>query len=345
MATKRQWEELRQSLVQAKENGGWPLIVVNDRADLVILAIEDGLEPWGLHSGQTDIPANEVARLPKLERLHFGASTHNPREWSQVDSTCDHAGVGIFRKTATKPEYDQAIGLEGLKEGCKVLRGQNISPIAIGGLTVSDAMQCFQAGAESLAMTQVLSPKDIDDNTCLSDCLWQAQKIKYSIRPAIQTNNGVVIVGGSGAGKTTLASSLALRMGMRAIDFDTFITNKTNKSIAEIFDDSEKRFRNLELEYLPECLEELSVLALGAGAWQVKAIRNLVRKSGWNILWLAENPSTAWERIKFDPSRPLAQNRSVFMQRWYSRMAEWSLLPSVLPLGRPQEELVKMLLP
>ena len=344
MSVGDQWRELRKALIQASENGGWPLIIVNDRADLAVLAANEGLRPWGLHLGQTDLPASEAFRLPGLERVHFGASTHNPNEWSSVDSVCDHAGVGPLRATPTKRDHDETIGFDGLSKGCSILRSKSIAPVAIGGLTMDDALPCFKAGAESLAMTKALSPSVLSGcESQLTEYLWMAQKIKYAEKPILGKGCGVVIVGGSGAGKTILADCLARRMGLSAIDLDVRISLKVGRPIAEIFNDGEALFRSLEVERLPECMEQPAVLALGAGAWQQEAIRQFVGKSKWDVLWLAEDPRIAWERVKMDTNRPLAKDRAEFMQRWRSRMYEWSVLPSLLPLGRPPEELAQIL--
>ena len=344
MSVSDQWRELRKALIQSRENGGWPLIVVNDRADLAVLAAYESLRPWGLHLGQTDLPASEAFRLPGLEGIHFGASTHNPNEWSSVDSVCDHAGVGPVRATPTKRDHEETIDFGGLSKGCSILRSKGVAPVAIGGLTMDDALPCFKAGAESLAMTKALSPSVLSScESQLTEYLWTTQKIKYAEKPILSKGRGVVIVGGSGAGKTTLADCLAWRMGLKAIDLDSQISVKVGRSIAEIFNDGEAIFRNLEAERLPECVEQSAVLALGAGAWQQEAIRQFVVKSKWDVLWLAEDPRIAWERVKMDANRPLAKDRAEFMQRWRSRMDEWSVLPSLLPLGRPPEELAQAL--
>jgi thiamine-phosphate pyrophosphorylase len=346
LGAKEQWRELRAALVLADENGGWPLVVVNDRADLAVLAAAEGLAPWGLHLGQTDLPAATAARLPSLGGLHFGASTHNDGEWSSIDPACDHAGVGPFRATPTKRDHDAMIGLDGLRRGCSALVSQGVAPIAIGGLTMDDAPACFGAGASSMAMSKALSASELHgDESRLSDCLWRAQEVKYAQTPPIGKNRGVVIVGGSGAGKTALATALARRLGLDAIDLDGRIAQKVGASVAEIFGRGEALFRELEARCLPECLERPAVLALGAGAWQQEAIRRLVERACWDALWLAENPSVAWARVGGDPARPLASGRAEFMRRWRSRTAEWSKLPPLLPLGRTPGELAKMLVP
>jgi shikimate kinase len=283
-----------------------------------------------------------AASLPRLDKLHFGASTHNRDEWTSIDKACGHAGVGPVRATATKQNHDEPIGFEGLQEGCSILREQGVAPIAIGGLGVDDALPCFQAGAESLAMAKALSPNATTDGE-LTEFLWQAQKIKYSQRPLLNGKRGVLIVGGSGAGKTALAESMAPLLGLEAIDLDLRIAQNAGKSIREIFGQGEAVFREMESKALPKCMEKPAVVALGAGAWQQETVRRYAEKSSWDVVWLAENPQTAWERVKNDPSRPLAQDRSGFMQRWRSRMALWSELPTLLPLGKIPDELARVL--
>jgi shikimate kinase len=290
------------------------------------------------------LPAVEAVKLPGLEDLHFGASTHSPAEWASVDSVCDHAGVGPVRATQTKKDHVETIGFDGLSRGCATLRQKSIAPIAIGGLAIDDASACYRAGAESLAMSHSLSPVAVEaGGGNLTEYLWLAQKIKYSFAPIIKSGCGAVIVGGSGAGKTALAESLALRLGMPAVDLDHRISQKVGKSITEIFDEGEDAFRKIESGCLPECLEAPSVLALGGGAWQHEAVRGRVQKAGWSVVWLAENPNVAWERAKIDPNRPLAKDRKIFMENWSSRMPLWSSLPALLPLGRSAAELAELL--
>jgi len=337
---KAQWLELRTALAEAAANGGWPLICVNDRADLSILAAREGLSPWGLHLGQDDLPADEARALPGLGGLHFGASTHKASEWAAVNRACDHSGVGPFRGTPSKADHAEPMGLEGLQAGCAALRTQDIAPIAIGGLTLADARPCFEAGAESLAM--VGEVHRTADPAALG---WAVQLERWRVRPPFRPGQGLVLLGGSGGGKTSLGRQLAFRMALPFHDLDEVIEAQEGRPVAEIFGAAgEAAFRTLESELLPGLLVAPAVVALGGGAWEAEANRGAVAASGFAALWLAETPARAWERAGRDPRRPLAQDRAAFLARWRTRMAAWSQADMLLAFGHSSRDLASALL-
>jgi len=325
-----QWEELRKALRASAENGGWPLICVNDRADLAFLAAREGLAPWALHLGQDDLPACEARKLPGLEALHFGASTRNDREWNHVDPACDHAGVGPYRATGSKTDHAAPIGLAGLREGCKALRAQCVTPVAIGGLTLEDAKTCFEAGAESLSMIgEVVRAEDP------RELLWSAQLARWAVHPPVRAGQGIALVGGSGCGKSTLARELGHALDLPVRDLDELIVARAGKPIANIFaEDGEPVFRALEAELTQAAFQEPAVLALGGGAWENESTRRAAWSSGFAVLWIAENPRRIWDRVAHDPIRPLAQDHDVYMARWRARTPRWMEAPMLLPLGR-----------
>jgi thiamine-phosphate diphosphorylase len=336
---KAQWVELRNCLRHAAENGGWPLVVVNDRADLAVLAAREGLVPWGLHLGQDDLPPFEARRLPGLEGLHIGTSTHCREEWAELDESCDHAGVGPFRSTTTKPDHAAPIGVEGLRQACIALRARGIAPAAIGGLRVEDAKACFGAGAESLAMAGAL-----DECSSAAESLWLAQVERWQQRPAFAPGQGLLLTGSSGAGKSTLAVELSRRLGLPAIDLDEQIARRAGRSIPEIFEHAgETAFRQLEAQELATHLGSPAVVALGGGAWETESLRRQAGQSGFAILWLAETPARCWARAGGDPSRPLAVAPELFLGRHRQRIGRWSELPCVLPLGRTAAALAEAL--
>jgi shikimate kinase len=337
---KAQWLELRAALAEAAANGGWPFICVNDRADLAMLAAQEGLAPWGLHLGQGDLPAAEALRLPGLGRCHLGASTHTSAEWEDADPACDHAGVGPFRGTATKSDHAEPIGLEGLRAGCAALRAQGLAPIAIGGLGPADAQACFEAGAESLAMVG-----EVHRSAQPGALGWEVQRARWQVRPPFQWGQGLVILGGSGAGKSTLGRLLAQRLGLPFHDLDDAIEADQGIPVSAIFAErGEGAFRSLESALLPTLLARPAVVALGGGAWEASANREAVTATGFASLWLAEPPARAWGRVSRDPRRPLAQDRGAFMARCAARAAAWSLAPALLPFGRGPEDLVSAMM-
>lgn len=325
-----QWRQLRGCLEHARENGGWPLVVVNDRADLAVLAAGEGLAPWGLHLGQEDLPASQARSLPGLAGLHIGASTHSPAEWSRLDPACDHAGAGPYRATRTKPDHASPIGAEGLGQACRALRAAGVAPIAIGGLRPEDAAECFRVGAECLAMSSSLH---LDDDP--RERLWEAQLERWRVRPPFVRGQGILLAGSSGAGKSTLARALADRLRLPWVDLDDRIVQSSSMSIPELFaQGGEGAFREREAATLADCLAQPSVVALGGGAWETGSVRRMAADSGFAVLWLAERPGLCWERVGGDPDRPLADARSAFMARHRTRLQRWSALPCALPLGR-----------
>jgi shikimate kinase len=248
--------------------------------------------------------------------------------------------VGPFRGTATKSDHAVPIGLEGLAAGCSALRAQGIAPIAIGGLTLADAAACYEAGAESLAMVgevhRAANPATLG---------WELQRQRWRVRPPFRPGQGLVILGGSGAGKTTLGRQLAFRRALPFHDLDAVIEARMGRPVTEIFAESgEAAFRALEAELLPGLVTTPAVVALGGGAWEAAVNRAAVAASGFAALWLAESPTRAWERAGRDPNRPLAQDRAAFLARWRARMPAWSQADQLLVFGHSSRELVSALL-
>ncbi len=340
LGPREQWLELRKALADSFANGGWPWICVNDRADLAVLAAREGLRPWGLHLGQGDLPAAEARRLPGLAGCHLGASTHEPAEWDTVDPVFDHAGVGPFRGTATKSDHAAPIGLAGLATGCAALRQRGIAPVAIGGLAPGDAQACFQAGAESLAMVGAIHR--CPDPGALG---WELQRARWRVRPPFRFGQGLVLIGGSGGGKSTLGRLLAEGLALPFHDLDQVVEARAGSAIAAVFATAgEAAFRELERTALGALLTAPAVVALGGGAWEDGTTRRMVQASGFQPLWLAETPGRAWARVGRDPNRPLAQDRSAFLARWATRTQAWAEAPMILPFGHESGELAAALL-
>jgi len=124
--------------------------VLNDRADYAALLNA------GLHVGQDDL-APEDARKALGPQAILGFSTHNADQMRAAQTTpADYLAFGPIFATVTKQNPDRTTGIEGLKE----IRKITAKPlVAIGGITLSSAEACFEAGADSVAVISGLLPE------------------------------------------------------------------------------------------------------------------------------------------------------------------------------------------
>lgn len=143
------------------------------------------------------------------------------------------------------------------------------------------------------------------------------------------TDRRIVIVGFMGCGKTTVAEALARRLGCDFIDLDSFITKREGRSPAELIEqDGEDAFRETETRAMSEVLEnsKARVIALGGGAWTIKANRALVDKHGCLSVWLDTPFELCWERITASGTiRPLAPERQSAEALYNARCSAYGL--------------------
>lgn len=114
------------------------------------------------------------------------------------------------------------------------------------------------------------------------------------------------LIGGRGAGKTTVGRLLAERVGWGFIDADDALRQREGRSIAAIFaEDSEEYFRKRESALMAELASSPDVvIATGGGVVLAAPNRELLRSSGFTA-WLNVSPPVAHERIAADPASEL----------------------------------------
>lgn len=114
----------------------------------------------------------------------------------------------------------------------------------------------------------------------------------------------IVLVGAPGAGKTTVGTELAARLGEPFVDVDERIEQVVGKPITEIFtDEGEEHFRAMEEAASLELLDEGGVLALGGGAVLNPRIRAAL--AGHDVIWLEVSAAVAARRVGLNTARPL----------------------------------------
>jgi thiamine-phosphate pyrophosphorylase len=127
-------------------------LILNDRADLAVLAVFDGV-----HVGQDDLPPDDARRVVGPGRI-VGVSTHTDAQVRAADSTgADYIAIGPAFATGTKLNPDPVVGLEGIRRA-RALTSKPL--VAIGGITRANARSVLSAGADSVAVISALLAPD-----------------------------------------------------------------------------------------------------------------------------------------------------------------------------------------
>ncbi len=149
--TRARYEEAK--AVASILRGRQVCFVMNDRADIAM-----ALEADGLHVGQSDLPPSVVRELVG-DGMLLGYSTHNRDQLTDVECQwADYLAIGPAFGTASKPDPDPSVGLDGIA-AARALVAKPL--VAIGGITLGNAVGAFEAGADSVAMISGVSPSNL----------------------------------------------------------------------------------------------------------------------------------------------------------------------------------------
>lgn len=123
-------------------------LILNDRADLAVLADFDGV-----HVGQTDLSPESARRVVGVNKI-VGVSTHNREQLQQaIVSVADYVAIGPVFETTSKLNPDPVVGLEGVR----MARSLTSKPlVAIGGIGLENAMSVLETGADSVAVISAI---------------------------------------------------------------------------------------------------------------------------------------------------------------------------------------------
>ena len=122
--------------------------------------------------------------------------------------------------------------------------------------------------------------------------------------------DNIFLIGFMGAGKSTIASRMSRRYGMKLIEMDRRIEEEEGTSISRIFEEKgEECFRDLETALL----QRLSggsgqIVSCGGGAVLRPENIRLMKENG-RIVLLTASPETILARVKRSSARPLLEGR------------------------------------
>jgi len=120
-----------------------PTFVVNDDVHAAIALSADGV-----HLGRDDSGAEEALTAGLM--LGRSASSVEDARAAQAEGA-SYVGAGPVWATPSKPDADPPIGLDGLQAICEAV---SIPVVAIGGIDVSNARACIEAGAAGVAVVR-----------------------------------------------------------------------------------------------------------------------------------------------------------------------------------------------
>lgn len=118
-----------------------------------------------------------------------------------------------------------------------------------------------------------------------------------------------ILIGPTGAGKTTVGRLLANKLGLPFFDLDEEIESRCGANIPWIFDvEGETGFRDREARVFCDLVGLGNVVvSTGAGVVLRKGNRDLLVKHIERVIWLQVDLKTQFDRLKNDKHRPLLQ--------------------------------------
>lgn len=110
---------------------------------------------FGIHLGQEDVQSADLEAI-KAEGLCLGISTHGHFEFlSALKLNPSYLAIGAIFQTQTKDMTGQIQGIQTLQRLCELQ--QNVPIVAIGGITLDNAHDVLQAGADSIAVVTAIT--------------------------------------------------------------------------------------------------------------------------------------------------------------------------------------------
>lgn len=143
------------NLVMEDANRADAAVIVNDRADVAALS-----HAHGLHVGQEDLAPADARRVIGADPL-LGLSTHTRDQWeAAVNEPVCYIAIGPVFGTGTKDTGYRAVGLAAVSHAADTARREGLPTVAIGGITLGNALSVIDAGAASVAIISDLLQGD-----------------------------------------------------------------------------------------------------------------------------------------------------------------------------------------
>lgn len=157
----------------------------------------------------------------------------------------------------------------------------------------------------------------------------------------------IVIIGMPGSGKTTFGSALAKQMGREFVDADTYIEEREQKTIPELFAISEDCFRNAETESMKElAAKDGIVIATGGGVIKRPINIDILKKTGI-VIFIDRAPDDIVSDVVISTRPLLAEGKQKVYDLYNERIEAYRSsadlqLPNKGPITEVLDRLVAM---
>lgn len=141
--TTRELVAIAQAMQSICEQQKVPLIV-NDRADIAL-----AVNATGAHFGQDDMRVSIGRRILPAEAIIGASARTEEKILEAITEGADYIGFGPIYGTTSKPDAENAKGLERLRRMCDLAA---CPVIAIGGIGIETAGDVIRAGAHGIAV-------------------------------------------------------------------------------------------------------------------------------------------------------------------------------------------------
>ena len=149
-------------------------LLVNDRADVAVGAGADGV-----HLTTQSLDAATIRKIFGQEFL-IGASTHSLAEARAAqEQGADFIVLGPVFETQSKKQFGSPVGLKKLSDVARALG--DFPVLALGGISVTKAVDCFAAGAQGIAGISLFS--DPETLMLVTSTISKSAKLQHGRKP------------------------------------------------------------------------------------------------------------------------------------------------------------------
>ncbi|MBR5233698.1 MAG: chorismate mutase [Clostridia bacterium] len=258
-----------------------------------ILILGDGGASATVQTVVKDLEAKEIIVVSR----HTDTNYDNIHLHYDADVIINTTPVGMYPENgATLVDLDKFKNLSGVADLIyNPVRTKLILDAEKRGINCISGLYMLSAQGKKAA--ELFFKKQYDDS--IIDFI--TEKLTFQMK-------NIVLVSMPGAGKTTLGKLLAEHYGRKFIDTDDLITEKTGKSIPDIFDEyGEEYFRKTETQVIKEiCKEKSLVIATGGGAVIKEENHDALRQNSTVIFINRNIDSLATD------SRPLSMKNNLY---------------------------------